>query len=76
MTTSAFKNKRNNAASNDAEADGHISNDANNVDLNHTMEKTDSEEDAWSSTGYNYINPFVHRLQIENNIDLAKVSTF
>ncbi|XP_011200429.2 lysophosphatidylcholine acyltransferase [Bactrocera dorsalis] len=73
MTTSAFKSKRNNAASNNAEADGHISNDLNSADLNHTMEKTDSEEDAWSSTGYNYINPFVHRLQIENNIDLAKI---
>lgn len=76
MTTSSFKSKHSSAASNDAEADGHISNDVNTSDLNHTMEKTDSEEDTWSSTGYNYINPFVHRLQIDNNIDLAKVSTF
>ncbi|XP_004535128.1 lysophosphatidylcholine acyltransferase [Ceratitis capitata] len=70
MTTSAFKSKRNNAAPNDAEADGHIS---NNVHATDTMEKTDSEEDTWSSTGYNYINPFVHRLQIDNSIDLAKI---
>ncbi|XP_017474168.1 PREDICTED: lysophosphatidylcholine acyltransferase [Rhagoletis zephyria] len=73
MTTSAFKNRRNNASPSDAEADGRIVNDANSAHLDHTMEKTDSEEDAWSSTGYDYINPFVHRLQIDNRIDLAKV---
>ncbi|XP_054728941.1 lysophosphatidylcholine acyltransferase [Anastrepha obliqua] len=73
MTTSAFKNQRNNASHSDAEADGRIANEANAANLDHTIEKTDSEEDSWSSTGYYYINPFVHRLQIDNNVDLAKI---
>lgn len=36
--------------------------------------KRDSEEDSWASKGYSYINPFVHRIQIDSHIEVAKVS--
>lgn len=42
-----------------------------------TVSKADSEEDeslSWTNVNTNYINPFVHRINIENNVDLAKVS--
>jgi len=37
-----------------------------------SLSKRDSEEDAWASKGY--INPFVHRLEIDSHIEVAKVS--
>ncbi|KAH8420255.1 hypothetical protein KR009_008366 [Drosophila setifemur] len=37
------------------------------------LSKRDSEEDTWASKGYNYINPFVHRIEIDNHIEVAKV---
>lgn len=40
------------------------------------LTKRDSEEDAWASKGYNYINPFVHRIEIDSHIEVAKVSLF
>lgn len=36
--------------------------------------KRDSEEDSWASKGYTYINPFVHRIEIDSHIEVAKVS--
>lgn len=38
------------------------------------LTKRDSEEDTWASKGYNYINPFVHRIEIDSHIEVAKVS--
>lgn len=39
-----------------------------------SLTKRDSEEDTWASKGYNYINPFVHRIEIDSHIEVAKVS--
>ncbi|KAH8287633.1 hypothetical protein KR054_010895 [Drosophila jambulina] len=38
-----------------------------------SLTKRDSEEDTWASKGYNYINPFVHRIEIDSHIEVAKV---
>lgn len=40
----------------------------------HNLFKTDSQDDSWSSTGYSYINPFMHKLVIDDSFDIAKVS--
>ncbi|XP_068141291.1 lysophosphatidylcholine acyltransferase [Drosophila tropicalis] len=37
------------------------------------LSKRDSMENSWSSKGYSYINPFVHRIEIDSQIELAKV---
>lgn len=42
--------------------------------INSNLGKRDSEEDSWASKGYSYINPFVHRIQIDSHIEVAKVS--
>lgn len=42
--------------------------------ISSNLGKRDSEEDSWASKGYSYINPFVHRIQIDSNIEVAKVS--
>ncbi|XP_067639418.1 lysophosphatidylcholine acyltransferase [Eurosta solidaginis] len=73
MTTSTFNNQRKNASHSDADIASQETTEINATNRNNTLEKTDSEDDAWSSTGYNYINPFVHNLQIDNRIDLAKM---
>lgn len=41
---------------------------------NAVISKNDSEEESLDWTTNNYINPFIHRLNIDNNVDLAKVS--
>ncbi|XP_017012964.1 lysophosphatidylcholine acyltransferase [Drosophila takahashii] len=38
-----------------------------------SLSKRDSEEDTWASKGYNYINPFVHRIEIDSHIEVAKI---
>lgn len=42
--------------------------------ISSNLGKRDSEEDSWASKGYSYINPFVHRIQIDSHIEVAKVS--
>ncbi|KAH8397821.1 hypothetical protein KR222_003345, partial [Zaprionus bogoriensis] len=37
------------------------------------LAKRDSEEDSWASKGYSYINPFVHRIQIDSRVEVAKI---
>ncbi|KAM8721481.1 hypothetical protein ACLKA7_007370 [Drosophila subpalustris] len=63
---------------NDNETGNNISNvlvtDAINGITNiNNLGKRDSEEDSWASKGYSYINPFVHRIQIDSHIDVAKI---
>ncbi|KAH8274176.1 hypothetical protein KR018_001176, partial [Drosophila ironensis] len=38
-----------------------------------SISKRDSQEDAWASKGYNYINPFVHRIEIDSHVEMAKI---
>ncbi|XP_034490391.1 lysophosphatidylcholine acyltransferase [Drosophila innubila] len=47
--------------------------DVNGVTITANLGKRDSEEDSWASKGYSYINPFVHRIQIDSHIDVAKI---
>ncbi|TDG41603.1 hypothetical protein AWZ03_011980, partial [Drosophila navojoa] len=44
----------------------------NRISISNNMSKRDSEEDSWASKGYSYINPFVHRIQIDDHIEVAK----
>lgn len=46
----------------------------NSISISSNMSKRDSEEDTWASKGYSYINPFVHRIEIDSHIEVAKVS--
>ncbi|KAI8034241.1 hypothetical protein M5D96_013000 [Drosophila gunungcola] len=48
--------------------------DVGDVGVAASLSKRDSEEDTWASKGYNYINPFVHRIEIDSHIEVAKVS--
>lgn len=72
MTTSTIKRRRSpsaNSPPNDDSTDNTMA-----TPVSTTIVKNDSEEDSLDWTGNNYINPFIHRLNIENHMDLAKVS--
>ncbi|BFG01858.1 lysophosphatidylcholine acyltransferase [Drosophila madeirensis] len=80
MTTSTVKRCRRSSQTAPASGDAVPGEDADVVMANdspiHTsgsLSKRDSEEDAWASKGYNYINPFVHRVEIDSHIEVAKV---
>ncbi|EDV99539.1 lysophosphatidylcholine acyltransferase [Drosophila grimshawi] len=89
MTTSSIKRRRSPhdaRASNDGDGLDSDSNENNenssgrssssvSVLANNSvnLSKRDSEEDSWASKGYSYINPFVHRIQIDNHIEVAKI---
>ncbi|EDW65238.2 lysophosphatidylcholine acyltransferase [Drosophila virilis] len=45
----------------------------NSISISSNMSKRDSEEDTWASKGYSYINPFVHRIEIDSHIEVAKI---
>ncbi|XP_039498359.1 lysophosphatidylcholine acyltransferase [Drosophila santomea] len=47
--------------------------DVADVGVAASLTKRDSEEDTWASKGYNYINPFVHRIEIDSHIEVAKI---
>jgi len=86
MTTSSIKRRRSphdarasnddgDGLDNDNEMDNNSTSVTNNsITITSNLGKRDSEEDSWASKGYSYINPFVHRIQIDNHIDVAKVS--
>ncbi|XP_037936996.1 lysophosphatidylcholine acyltransferase [Teleopsis dalmanni] len=67
MTTSTLKPHNSKTPKENNEAD------ANSTSSLTAIEKTDSEDNSWASDGFNYINPFVHRVNIDNHVDLAKI---
>lgn len=85
MTTSSIKRRRSphdarasnddgDGLENDNEMDNNSTSVTNNsITITGNLGKRDSEEDSWASKGYSYINPFVHRIQIDNHIDVAKI---
>ncbi|EDW07630.1 lysophosphatidylcholine acyltransferase [Drosophila mojavensis] len=89
MTTSSIKRRRSPhaaPASNDGESlENDNDNNSSRTDSSNSralpnnrisisnMSKRDSEEDSWASKGYSYINPFVHRIQIDDHIEVAKI---
>lgn len=77
MTTSTIKRRR----SPSSKTPPPETTTTNGVNMNSStgavLSKNSSEEDTldWDAVGSStYINPFVHRVNIDNNVDLAKVS--
>ncbi|ALC48801.1 CG32699, partial [Drosophila busckii] len=85
MTTSTIKRRRSphdvreptdgNDIDNETDTDNNSSSvlENDNVVIPNNLTKRDSEEDAWASKGYSYINPFVHRIDIDSHIEVAKI---
>ncbi|XP_030381302.1 lysophosphatidylcholine acyltransferase [Scaptodrosophila lebanonensis] len=75
MTTSTV-NRQRHRSTNAASTSNDPPSDTDGIDdgaLSGSLAKRDSEEDSWASKGYNYINPFVHRIQIDSHIEIAKI---
>ncbi|XP_026846430.1 lysophosphatidylcholine acyltransferase [Drosophila persimilis] len=82
MTTSTVKRCRRSSQTTSSggdavpaeDVDDDVMTDTNSpMHTSNSLSKRDSEEDAWASKGYNYINPFVHRLEIDSHIEVAKI---
>ncbi|XP_075158908.1 lysophosphatidylcholine acyltransferase [Haematobia irritans] len=72
MTTSTIKRRRS-PSSHSPPNDDRTEAMAAPVTTTANISKNDSEEESLDWTGNNYINPFIHRLNIDNRLDLAKI---
>lgn len=76
MTTSSRKRRRS-PSEKTPPPDTTTSGDSMSTSISAVISKSDSQESDnvnWDAVGSTYINPFIHRVNIDNSVDLAKVS--
>lgn len=76
MTTSTIKRRRS-PSSKTPPPDTTSNGDSMSSSVSTVISKTDSQESDnvnWDAVGSTYINPFIHRVNIDSNVELAKVS--
>lgn len=78
MTTSTIKRRRSPSAKTPPPETSTTNGDNSMTSsVGSVISKTDSQESDnvnWDAVGSTYINPFIHRVNIDNNVELAKVS--
>lgn len=78
MTTSTIKRRRSPSAKTPPPETTTPNGDSSMTSsVSTVISKTDSQESDnvnWDAVGSTYINPFIHRINIDNNVELAKVS--
>ncbi|XP_065364797.1 lysophosphatidylcholine acyltransferase [Calliphora vicina] len=75
MTTSTIKRRRS-PSSKTPPSETTTNGDSMSSSVSTVISKTDSQESDnvnWDAVGSTYINPFIHRVNIDSNVELAKI---